>query len=342
MSRSLAYFYLALGTAALWTLVLSSSQGLQLLGLAVIAALSSAVSITLFACARNAPAGVLQLGVALASALATAVCALAVNPLGPYPVLYAGLCWYASYFFTRAQAACHIAWVAVLYAAVVASQQAAGRAVWLWLIVVCGLGAASAVVLIVRDRTEGLVAQLLEAARTDPLTGLLNRRGFEELFDIELERAERSQTSLSIVMVDLDHFKRVNDRLGHSAGDRALQRLALTLDRSKRRIDTAARLGGEEFALLLPDTGDRGAHTLAERMRAAVKLAFAADRLELTVSLGVATFPLDGRRASELLGAVDRALYQAKAQGRDRTVVYEALDHTSEDQQFRPYHSRTR
>src|SRR6266576_1406913 len=120
-----------------------------------------------------------------------------------------------------------------------------------------------------------LIAKLSSAARTDALTGLLNRRGFEELFATELERARRNGRPLSVIVGDLDGFKAVNDRYGHAAGDHALEKLSEILQTVKRRIDTAARLGGEEFAVIAPESDHHAAYILAERMRREVRAAFA-------------------------------------------------------------------
>ena len=122
-----------------------------------------------------------------------------------------------------------------------------------------------------RRRIEEMVRDLASAARTDLADGLLNRRGFEEAFELELERARRTGHTLSVLIGDLDRFKQVNDRFGHYAGDRALARASEILDAEKRRIDTVARLGGEEFALIVPDTDDHHAFMLAERLRTALQ-----------------------------------------------------------------------
>jgi diguanylate cyclase (GGDEF)-like protein len=168
------------------------------------------------------------------------------------------------------------------------------------------------------------IALLTDSARRDPLTGLLNRRGFEEVFDAELERARRSGSSLSVAVGDLDRFKRVNDALGHPAGDAALVRSARILTSGKRRFDSAARIGGDEFALLAADSDDHGAYMLAERVRGTLDDEFEDDRQPLTISFGVATFPLHGQSADALLRAADQALYAAKTLGRDRTVISSA------------------
>jgi diguanylate cyclase (GGDEF)-like protein len=178
-----------------------------------------------------------------------------------------------------------------------------------------------------RANVNRLIWRLSDAAVTDELTGLLNRRGFHDLFDTELERARRSGQPLSLIVGDLDHFKALNDRFGHAAGDRALEQLALILQTAKRRIDTAARLGGEEFAVVLPDSDHHAAYILAERMRREVRETFMYEPHELTISLGVATFPAHGSSAEELVSQADDALYAAKTLGRDRSVVWgESLD----------------
>src|SRR5438874_1874575 len=124
---------------------------------------------------------------------------------------------------------------------------------------------------VLRERVNRLIARLADAARTDPLTGLLNRRGFQELMEVETERALRSSRPLAILVGDLDHFKHLNDRFGHAAGDLALKRFGEIASSASRRIDAVARIGGEEFALLLPDTEQHAAYLLAERLRRAVK-----------------------------------------------------------------------
>jgi two-component system cell cycle response regulator len=185
-----------------------------------------------------------------------------------------------------------------------------------------GIAAAAGMVGMQRVNANRLIWRLSDAAVTDALTGLANRRGFQELIETELERARRSGRPLSLVIGDLDHFKSLNDRFGHAAGDRALERLALILDTAKRRIDTAARIGGEEFAVVLPDSDHHAAYILAERMRREVRETFMYEPYELTISLGVATFPAHGTTVETLLAQADEALYAAKAMGRDRTVLY--------------------
>jgi two-component system, cell cycle response regulator len=171
-------------------------------------------------------------------------------------------------------------------------------------------------------RIAALRARISNAARTDPLTGLLNRRALEELLDMELERATRADRPLSVIVGDLDSFAAVNELHGHAAGDSALQLVAGDCLKWKRRIDRAARIGGEEFALLLPETDERGAFIVAERLRRATHRTFAEAAVQVTISFGVASSPAHGTDAVGLLRAADRAVAAAKDLGSDRTVIY--------------------
>ena len=161
----------------------------------------------------------------------------------------------------------------------------------------------------------------MAVARRDPLTGLLDRRGFQTAFDVELERARRSRTPLSLVVLDVDRFARVNERHGRGAGDALLRRIGRTLEQAKRGFDRAARVGGEEFAVLIPDSGEDGAYCFAERVRASCD---DGERPSVTASFGIATFPQHGQSMSALLQAADQALYAAQRGGRDRTVISSA------------------
>jgi diguanylate cyclase (GGDEF)-like protein len=160
----------------------------------------------------------------------------------------------------------------------------------------------------------------LEQARTDPLTRVLNRRGFSEALAVEIARARRAGEPLSALMIDLDHFKRLNDRHGHAAGDRTLQQVAQVLRTQLRGIDAVARLGGEEFCVLLPSCPADDAAGRADALCVAVAQP-ASGALGVTVSIGVATLQDADRDGGALLHAADSALYEAKAAGRNRSAV---------------------
>jgi diguanylate cyclase (GGDEF)-like protein len=166
-------------------------------------------------------------------------------------------------------------------------------------------------------------ARVSEAARRDALTGLLNVRVLNQGIEEEIHRAERTGASLSLLMIDVDFLKHVNDVYGHPAGDQVLRALAETLRRVVRRIDLVARCGGEEFAVLLPETTAERGGDVAARLREAIEeLEHPGVGEAITVSIGVAAYPEDAGSASELIHAADQALYASKNSGRNRVTRY--------------------
>ena len=159
----------------------------------------------------------------------------------------------------------------------------------------------------------------------DPLTGLFNRRYLKEFLTREIERSRTHQQPLSMIMLDIDHFKRFNDTFGHDAGDTVLQELSLFLQRHIQNLDIVARYGGEEFIVILPECSLESAHQRAEQLRQGVKqlnVKYQSQSLDMiTVSLGLASFPDHGQNDAEIVHAADMALYRAKAEGRDRLAV---------------------
>jgi diguanylate cyclase len=174
-----------------------------------------------------------------------------------------------------------------------------------------------------RTQLQQTISELTELSLRDPLTGLYNRRGLSERLVEEVSRARRYGAPLSLVMVDIDHFKRINDTHGHAIGDVAIGHVARLLTRDRRVSDIVARYGGEELLLLLPHTPLDGALSLAERLRYLIEQTpFRTVRGEdnLTVSMGVAVFKLDMRQPEDLLQAADQALYRSKHGGRNRVT----------------------
>jgi diguanylate cyclase (GGDEF)-like protein len=166
---------------------------------------------------------------------------------------------------------------------------------------------------------------LREQSIRDPLTGLFNRRFLEESFERELLTASRKKQAVAVLFLDLDHFKRFNDTFGHAAGDMVLQSLADVFRNFFRASDICCRYGGEEFAILLPESASHDAAIRAEALRSEVKnlrLQFRKQLLgPLTLSVGVAAFPEHGSTAAELLKIADQCLYESKARGRDVVTV---------------------
>jgi len=157
-----------------------------------------------------------------------------------------------------------------------------------------------------------------EEAFTDHLTGLANRRRFERQLEREISRTLRYAHPFCLLYLDIDNFKLVNDTYGHEAGDETIRRLALVLQAGTRGIDLAARIGGEEFAVILPETDFTGGLDVAERLRLAIKEMEVPTVGHITASFGVAEFPLCASTGREIMSVADAALYEAKRNGRDR------------------------
>jgi len=169
-----------------------------------------------------------------------------------------------------------------------------------------------------------LVNRLQHLSQHDSLTGLLNRRAVEQCLAREAHRLQRFNEPFSVLLVDIDHFKRINDLLGHAAGDEVLRQVSTALAEQAREVDRVARYGGEEFCVLLPHTEHDGAMQAAERLRAAVQarvITWHGDTLGVTISTGVACATHPDEAMDVLLRRADEALYRAKAQGRNRVEV---------------------
>ncbi len=327
VAKVLSGLYAAGATLAALTVVLPHPAGQDKLGLLAIVANAYAIAVVLRLGARRLPAWTLPLTLAWGSTLITGVAHFSGESPSPLVFFYLWVFLYSSYFLTRRGAALQIGYVGLLYGALLLANPPTSGAVAWWLVGMGALLVAAALITAMRVRVELLISRLYGAARTDPLTALSNRRGFRELLDLDLERARRGEGEMTVLIGDLDRFKEVNDRSGHQVGDVALQRVARVLNKSKRQIDSAARVGGEEFALILPDTSQDGAFVVAERLRCALRDEFAQDTIPITISLGLATYPMHGETASSLLRAADEALYAAKDSGRNRTVRHSPLLH---------------
>ena len=236
-------------------------------------------------------------------------------------VFYLWPALYAAYFFKPREAGLQLALIGLAYAAVTLFGHGGGHWLTRWINVIGTLSAAAAVVAFLRARVDRLVARLSDAAATDALTSVLNRRGFQDRLESELERSRRRRLGLAVIAADVDHFKVVNDVHGHPAGDDVLRLVAHVLRTHKRQVDTVGRLGGEEFAVVAPDTDLEGARVLAERLRDEVERASEAFGIPVTISAGVAVSSARTSASSALLKAADRALYTAKELGRNRVVV---------------------
>ncbi len=322
MARALGLLYVAGATVATLTLVLPHEPTLDL-ALSIVLVLASfggaVVVLTLFD--RMPP-----LGFDIAVAAGTTFITLGIYATGndtsafAFFYLWAGL--YSAYFLPRPRAAIQALLICAGYLWVLDAQDPPGVEIDRYLITTGTVLVSMALVSLLATRLRELFVTLSDAAKTDPLTGLVNRRGFEDVFEAELERSHRTGHPFAVVIADLDGFKSVNDHHGHLAGDEMLRRMGQILRRHVRIIDTAARHGGEEFALIVPESDEKGGYTVAERIRRAVGAGFASDPIPLTISLGVASYPAHGGTTDALVSAADQALYTAKRLGKNRTVIF--------------------
>ncbi|HEX6712462.1 MAG TPA: GGDEF domain-containing protein [Thermoleophilaceae bacterium] len=324
IARSLAYLF---GIGATLVLLFPALPGAQLrhpaLTLAPVA-LAYVTTVLLVVVYDRTPRWVLTVLPSFGTVLVTLVVIGSQPSAGPASVfLYYWVILAGVYFSGLRTGLAHLAGVGLGLgiAAIVADLP---QGLMLWLMAMSSFAVTAVLLHLLRQRADTLILRLDEAAKTDPLTGLSNRRGFDALFDEEIYRAKRTQRPLALMLVDLDGLKGINDDHGHAAGDVALKQVAEVL-RSNRRTDRCARLGGDEFAVLLADTSShaagRVAHRLCEAIRAAAQLDYA-----VTLSLGIACTPDDGTTAEELHHAADSALYAAKRRGGDQVVHTRALD----------------
>jgi two-component system cell cycle response regulator len=323
MARALGALFIAGGLVGLVSLLLPRASDANVTAISIICAVALLLGAVFVAERGRLPQWAFPGSCFVATGFIAGALYYSNRADSPYAFYFVLIAMFSAYFLSVRQLVLQTAVIAIAYPLVVGvlkpiDEQPGQR--WLltiWTIIVVG-----AFIAILRQRMKGLIGRLSDAASRDPLTRLLNRRGFRDVFDLELERSRRSGRPCALMMGDLDHFKRVNDLFGHPAGDERLRTFARLLTAGKRRIDAAARMGGEEFALLLPETDEHGAYVIAERLRHAVRDAFAPDQVALTVSFGVAAYPNHGATGDQLLQAADQALYVAKELGRDRTAIY--------------------
>jgi len=263
------------------------------------------------ALAALGPIGVALIGYALATS----------EGPGDAAVLYMWPVLWVAVFFGRTGSILVVAWIGVVHGVTLASLPAGEGNLDRWLDVMVSVSVVCAVVHLLSESNRKLVAELAAEARVDQLTGVLNRRGFDERMGVELDRARRDGTSLGVASFDIDHFKRVNDEFGHEIGDRVLARLGEILRAETRATDVVARMGGEEFLVLLPGCPADETSVFAERIRARFAAADGLPPVTLSAGVSAAVAPENG---ALLVAESDVALYAAKRAGRDRTVVRSA------------------
>ena len=257
----------------------------------------------------------------LCCVLATVVTAASHDPATPFCLFYLWVTVVSCHFLPVRRAVPQVLVVTPFYAVALLLTNSPTFPWFRWALLSLTVIVVGISVTAMRARLEALVGVLADSARTDALTGLKNRRAFEETLAVELERAARTGDTVALVIGDLDRFKAINDDFGHPVGDEVLRKAATAIEGAVRRVDVAFRIGGEEFAVIVPATDLPSAHLLAERVREEVRAAFTNGPRDVTMSLGIAAYPEHGPDAVSLIAHADTACYQAKARGRNRSVT---------------------
>jgi diguanylate cyclase (GGDEF)-like protein/putative nucleotidyltransferase with HDIG domain len=331
-ARAQACLFLSAGAVGALGVMLPHPDRFNEAGMLGVQISSMLAAVFLFALPHRAPGWFLAIGPYSAAALTSVAVVFSGEATSAYLLFYLWVALYAFYYLSRRGAVALALFSVANVAAVMAYFRIAGgaagpaddRDISAFVLMTGTIAVGGTFLLHLRRRVGGLIDQLTAAATTDHLTGLLNRRGFQRAIDTEMARSERSGCGFSLLLGDCDFFKHLNDSLGHQAGDRALVMIGQMLEAEKRRIDVAARIGGEEFALVLPETSQHEALMVAERIRVGFARTFSRQPIPLTLSVGVAAYPAHGTTTDDLMRSADEALYAAKALGRDRTVLHSA------------------
>jgi diguanylate cyclase (GGDEF)-like protein len=314
-------FLVAGGLAAIAGTLVPDPDTSDHTGLLILAAACLALASGLGAW-RRPPAALVAWLPALGLALVAAAVAVA-EPLASTPTYFLLPILASAYFGSARRLAIDVGLCAAGLALVLAlwADPVVRTAVWTGtLIPVVGV---ALVVARLKRRLDAHVDGLRNLADTDPLTGVLNHGAFGAALECALDRYHATGCGATLLLLDIDHFKSVNDRFGHQEGDRMLQLVSGLLAQHRRRDDALGRVGGEEFALLLVDADADVAHRVAERIRAALRDATAHAPVPLTLSVGIAALSRNVASSHALLHAADRALYAAKDGGRDQAVTVE-------------------
>lgn len=319
MAHAAGYLLLAGGTVGVLATVLPHPEPRSATGALATVVAAYLLGVLVLAALDRLPPRSFDLVAMLGTGLAAAGVHFARQETTLAVVLYLWVALYAAYFFSRTRLYVQLVVIAAAHGALIASDFDWRLASWL--LVVATVTATALMFRVLRERVESLIVALGDAARRDPLTGILNRRGLSERLAQETARSARSGGSLSLVLLDVDGLKALNDARGHRAGDDALVAAARALQDAVRTGDSVGRLGGDEFALVLPDADGDAARKLAERVRRAVESATRGLGTPLTVSAGLAQHRAVDDSPDALLDRADAALYASKRSGGNRLNV---------------------
>ncbi len=323
MARTFAYLFGAGATLLLITMLLPGAPGRYEIGLSALAIVAYLCSGLFLLAYDRLPRRVFQAAPMLGNALVALVIAFAgAKATGAYAMYYFWVALAAFYFFDLRWAMLCGAVASISYGVVLWLRPQIELAELKWMMLSGGLFVTGVIMSRLRQRAEDLVAQLSAAAGTDVLTGLPNRRQFDNKLRQEVARAKRVGGDFGVIRLDVDGFERLNDEAGHHAGDLLLQRVTQLLKREVRETDTLSRVGGDEFGVIVVDAAQVDTYLLAERLRKAVREGLREGPQALTLSSGVAVYGRHGGLPQQLSTAAAQALLAAKRLGRDRTVIF--------------------
>jgi diguanylate cyclase (GGDEF)-like protein len=289
-------------------------EGTDFVAPSIAFAVSIVAGLVLWLRRRTAPWWAIGMVAALGSVVVTVAMVSVPGRSAAYVTYFVWLGIFAFYFLRIRWALAQTLLMAVLYAIAVVLDDQQGE-VELWINGVATTLGVGLLVLALRTRITVLVRRLEQTARTDQLTGLPNRRAFDERLVSELARHDRSGEGVALLILDLDHFKALNDTSGHLSGDHALRIVAGVISSRIRAVDWPARIGGDEFAVVLPGADENQAMRIAERIRMGIDEAFAGQEVRVAASVGGAARRGAAIDVEELHGEADRALYEAKRRG---------------------------
>jgi diguanylate cyclase (GGDEF)-like protein/putative nucleotidyltransferase with HDIG domain len=330
-AKAQAYLFLTAGALGALGVLLPHPPRFDEAGMLAVQLASVVTAFGLLALGARTPRWFTRIGPYLAVLATTAVLLFTHSDASPYLLFYLWVAFYAFYFLSTREAIGLAAFATLNFALVLVAFRAglvytpelgSNEDVSAFVLLTGTVAVAGAFIVLLRSRVTRLIGQLSDAARLDPMTGLFNRRGFQEAVERELSRAQRTGRPVSVLQADCDLFKSYNIRLGNEAGDAALLGIGRILEESRRRVDVVARVGGEEFGVILPDTDQHEAFLVAERLRMRIAEMFSDQSIPLTVSFGVVNYPVHVRDSEGMQVAAENALYAAKVLGRDRSVLH--------------------
>jgi diguanylate cyclase (GGDEF)-like protein/putative nucleotidyltransferase with HDIG domain len=328
MIRAQAYLAMGASLIGLLTLVLPHPNYENFDGLLAVQLVTFSLGFWGYMRPESMPSWLPRMGPAVAAVTTTIAVIFSGDAASGYAMFYLWVGLYAFYFpGTKREAFFYVVFAMLNYVvAIVVTPMPVARdssEIYTYFVIVAGTLAAAGILLTyLRNRAEHLISRLADTASSDPLTGLPNRAGLNLALATEFERVRADDRPASLLVLDIDRFKEVNRKHGTETGDSTLQRLSSLLENSTRLIDTVARPGGQQFAVLLPEVDKHEAYLVAEELMGEVHEVFQPPAVSITISVGIATFPAHGENPEELFEASADAVRAAKLLGRDRAVVF--------------------